>query len=118
MTEVGGDNGRTSREGIGLVQRRQGYSPCSERQAGRELATSAASRLMNLVSLEEDVAYNLCLERFDEFVGTPYFDSVLDIETFYPTRDSWENIDDRRVSCLLYDIEDLYMEGSMRDSGR
>ena len=66
----------------------------------------------------EEVAVNLCLERFDEFVGTPYFDSVLDIETFYPTRDSWEDIDDREVICLLYDIEDLYMEGSMRGSGR
>ena len=65
-----------------------------------------------------EVAWNLCLERFDEFVGTPYFDSVLDIETFLPTRDSWEDIDDREVTCLLYDIEDLYMEGSMRGSGR
>ena len=66
----------------------------------------------------EEVAVNLCLERFDEFVGTPYFDSILDIETFSPTRDSWEDIDDREVICLLYDIEDLYMEGSMRGSGR
>ncbi len=65
-----------------------------------------------------EVAWNLCLERFDEFVGTPYFDSVLDIETFLPTRDSWEDIDDREVTCLLYDIEDLYMEGTMRGSGR
>ena len=66
----------------------------------------------------EEVSLNLCLERFDEFVGTTYYDSVLDIEAFYPTRDSWEDIDDREVTCLLYDIEDLYMEGTMRGSGR
>ena len=66
----------------------------------------------------EEVAWNLCLERFDEFVGLPYLDSLLDIESFFPTRGSWEDIDDREVICLLYDLEDLYMEGSMRGSER
>ena len=66
----------------------------------------------------EEVAWNLCLERFDEFVGTPYLDSALDIEVFFPTQGSWEDVDDREVICSLYDLEDLYMEGSMRGSGR
>ena len=66
----------------------------------------------------DEVASNLCLKRFDEFVGTSYFDSALEIEAFTPTRDSWEDEDDRKVSCLLYDLEDLSMEGSMRGSGR
>ena len=66
----------------------------------------------------EEVALNLCLERFDEFVGLPYSESLLDIETFFPTRDSWEDIDDREVICMLYDLEELYMEGSMRGSER
>jgi hypothetical protein len=66
----------------------------------------------------DEAAANLCLEPFKEFVGTSYFDSVLEIEAFSPTRDSWEDIDDREVTCLLYDIEDLYMEGTMRGSGR
>ena len=48
----------------------------------------------------EEVALNLCLERFDEFVGTPYYDSLLDIEAFSPTRDSWEDIDDREVTFI------------------
>ena len=65
-----------------------------------------------------DVAFELCLERFDEFVDRPYSDSILDIETFSPSRASWEDIDDREVTCSLYDLEDLYMEGSMRGSGR
>ena len=65
-----------------------------------------------------DVAFDLCLERFDEFVGRPYSDSLLDVETFAPTRDSWEDLDDREVTCSLYDLEEFYMEGSMRGSGR
>ena len=65
-----------------------------------------------------DVAFDLCLERFGEFVGRPYSDSLLDVETFVPTRDSWEDIDDREVTCSLYDLEEFYMEGSMRGSGR
>ena len=66
----------------------------------------------------EDVGSNFCLERFDEYVERPYLDSLLDIETFLPTQESWEEQDDREVTCSLYDLEELYMEGSMQGSGR
>ena len=65
-----------------------------------------------------DAAGNLCLEHFDEFVGLSYSDSLLDITTLFPTRDSWEDVDDREIICSLYDLEEFYMEGSMRGSGR
>ena len=65
-----------------------------------------------------DVAANLCLERFEEFVARPYADSLLDIWTLSPTRESWEDLDDREVICSLYDLEDIYVEGSMQGSGR
>ena len=65
-----------------------------------------------------DLAADLCLERFDEFVGLPYVDSRLDIFTLAPTQDSWESLDDREVICSLYDLDSTYMEGSMRGSGR
>ena len=65
-----------------------------------------------------DVAANLCLERFEEFVARPYAESLLDISILSPTRESWEDLDDREVVCSLYDLEDLYMEGSMEGSGR
>ena len=65
-----------------------------------------------------DLAADFCLERFDEFVGLPFFDSRLNISTLNPTQDSWERLDDREVICSLYDLEDLYMKGSMRGSGR
>ena len=65
-----------------------------------------------------DVAANLCLERFEEFVARPYADSLLEISTLSPSLESWEDLDDREVICSLYDLEDIYMEGSMLGSGR
>ena len=61
---------------------------------------------------------NLCLASFEEFVGLPYSDSILEVLTFSPSQDSWEDMDDREVVCVLFDPEDLYTEGSMRGSGR
>ena len=48
----------------------------------------------------------------------PYPESLLDIATFNPTRESWDDIDDREIVCLLYDLESQYMDESMKDSGR
>ncbi len=66
----------------------------------------------------EEVAFALCFALFEEYVDRSYADSVLDIVTFNPTRDSWDDIDDREIVCLLYDLESQYMDESMKDSGR
>ena len=66
----------------------------------------------------EEVAFALCFASFEDYVDRPYADSVLDILTFNPTRDSWDDIDDREIVCLLYDLESQYMDESMKDSGR
>ena len=66
----------------------------------------------------ESVAFNLCLDYFDEYVGETYANSLLDIQTLSPTRDSWEDAGDREVICALFDLADLYMEGSMKGSRR
>ena len=69
-------------------------------------------------ALVDGWAVDLCLERFDEFVARPYADSLLEIFTLMPTRESWERLDDREITCSLYDLEYTYMEGSMQGSGR
>ncbi len=66
----------------------------------------------------ESVTFSLCLNYFDEYVGETYANSLLDIQTLSPSRDSWEDAGDREVVCTLFDIEDLYMEGSMKGSRR
>ena len=65
-----------------------------------------------------DVGGGLCLEHFQEFVGRSYEYSLLDITVITPTKESWEQNDDREVTCAVYDLEILYMEGSMRGSAR
>ena len=64
------------------------------------------------------VTSSLCLDYFDEYVGVTYEDSLLGIRTLSPSRDSWEDAGDREVICSLFDLEDLYMEGSMKGSRR
>ena len=60
----------------------------------------------------EEVALNLCLERFDEFVGLPYSESLDEIETFFPTAGFVGRLETTEKSFALYDLEELYMEGS------
>jgi hypothetical protein len=43
-----------------------------------------------------------CGSRFDEFVGTAYEDSQLDVAYFFPTADLWRQ-GDRGVSCAVYE---------------
>jgi len=42
-----------------------------------------------------------CLDRFEGFVGVPYEESELYIRTLEPTEESWAQLDDREVICLL-----------------
>ncbi|HEX6367213.1 MAG TPA: septum formation family protein [Agromyces sp.] len=44
-----------------------------------------------------------CLAEFNAFVGVAYESSTLDIGWYVPTADSWKQLDDRVVSCTIYD---------------
>jgi hypothetical protein len=57
-----------------------------------------------------------CLERFEDFVGTPYPDSELYATWLFPTESSWGE-DDREVVCVLF-ADGEQLEGSMQGSGR
>ncbi len=63
-----------------------------------------------------------CLPRFDAYVGAAYVDSIYDINTIYPTRESWEEDDDREATCLLAEYtlagNIVPVVGSVRSSGR
>ena len=64
------------------------------------------------------VSFDLCFVFFDGYIGRAYADSRLDISVIMPTRESWDEDDDREISCVLYDLDTLQMRGSMKDSGR
>ena len=55
-------------------------------------------------------------EKFEAFVGKDYESSQLDIFPIYPTRQSWNELDDREVVCALYDLDLKKLAGTMRGS--
>jgi hypothetical protein len=61
-----------------------------------------------------DMAHEGCLERFESFVGRDYESSSLDIATLYPSRESWNEQNDREVVCAVYDIELAKLTGSVK----
>lgn len=63
----------------------------------------------------QDVIGDKCVSGFEEFVGTSYKDSSLDIYDLSPTKDSWE-AGDREVLCLVYLTDDTTTE-SFKGSG-
>lgn len=44
-----------------------------------------------------------CIDRFEEFVGLSYADSVYDVYVLHPTAGSWRLQDDRAVLCAVFD---------------
>jgi hypothetical protein len=91
--------------------------PCSEPHDNEVFA---------LVNLREDkfpgeeaierMAFEVCLEKFETFVGRDYESSSLDIFPIYPTREGWNELNDREVVCALYDLNLKKLAGSMRGS--
>jgi hypothetical protein len=44
-----------------------------------------------------------CAAEFDAFVGLAYDSSTLDFYAYRPSEESWTQLDDRIVSCVIYD---------------
>ncbi|WP_229054784.1 septum formation family protein [Aeromicrobium sp. Leaf350] len=66
----------------------------------------------------EEQADAACLDAFEPFVGAPYDTSVLDFTYLAPTEASWEQLDDRLVSCLIVDTENPEVTGSLQGAAR
>lgn len=49
----------------------------------------------------EEQASEGCYDRFESFVGLPYEESELYIQTLEPTEESWAQLGDREIVCLL-----------------
>jgi len=58
-----------------------------------------------------------CKAAFAGFVGISYDDSAFVISNYNPTRDSWENANDRTVSCLIGE-EDAKVTGTLKGAAR
>jgi len=63
-----------------------------------------------------DSAFESCMEQFEPYVGRDYQSSLLDILTLYPTEQSWNQMNDREVICVLVHMENQKLTGSSRGS--
>jgi hypothetical protein len=65
-----------------------------------------------------DLAFRHCLDGFEEFVGTTYEESTLDVWALYPTEGSWNLNSDREVVCMVGAFDQTLTTGTLQGSGR
>jgi hypothetical protein len=59
-----------------------------------------------------------CYDRFESFVGVPYEDSELYFLSLEPTQESWAQLGDREIVCLLVLPENGTFSYDAQNSGR
>lgn len=67
-----------------------------------------------LTALAED----RCLEEFEPYVGTTYEQSEYTYGWLVPSEQSWDDLGDREINCVLYTMDGATTTGSGRGSGR
>ena len=65
----------------------------------------------------EDAAFTGCYDAFAPFVGETYEQSLYGINTLAPTEESWDELDDREVLCLIGFYDGSKKTGSARGTG-
>lgn len=63
-----------------------------------------------------DLADQGCYDRFPEFAGIAYEDSTLDFSNYIPTEDGWRELNDRTVTCVIYDVGQV--QGTLKGAAR
>ncbi len=58
-----------------------------------------------------------CQTEFEAYVGTAYEESSLEINYYSPTEQSWNELEDREILCLVYDPEGK-TTGTLKDSAK
>jgi hypothetical protein len=70
-----------------------------------------------------DAAWNACYDQFQGYIGMAYEESVLFIDTFTPTFEGWNEVDDRIANCVVFEVDATQTEimkstASLRNAGR
>ena len=70
-----------------------------------------------------DAAYEACWDKFRPYVGVDYEESVLFMDAFTPTLEGWDEVDDRIVNCVVFEVngdatEMVKSSMSLRNAGR
>lgn len=70
------------------------------------------------VEARDEAAEQLCQPAFDDYVGVPLAASELGLLWLAPTEETWEDQDDREVTCAVQSLDGEPLVGSVRDSQR
>lgn len=62
-------------------------------------------------------ADDACLAEFEDYVGATYEESSLLFGWLAPTEASWNEVDDRTVTCIVYDLDLEKLTGSVQGTG-
>jgi hypothetical protein len=92
--------------------------PCSqphEYEVFHEFNVSATE--FDQDAIEQEI-YDVCyVDEFEKFVGTAYDNTTLGVQYLSPTQSSWDDYDDRLVSCMVYEKgADNETTGTLQDS--
>ena len=76
---------------------------CDEGHDGQVLAVFDLDDADEFPGVDEVLAVSEagCIDRFAEFIGVSYAESVFFLQTFTPTEESWSGDDDRSVLCVV-----------------
>lgn len=64
-----------------------------------------------------EAAGNGCYNAFEPFVGHEYETSIYDLSYLYPSSESWDQLDDREVLCLMDNYDGTKKTGSAANTG-
>lgn len=94
--------------------------PCSQPHDNEVFALQSIAGIWSDYPGQDTVdayAFEQCTgSLFDDFVGTEYLDSALDVFTLTPTPESWDQ-NDREIVCALYRLDFAKLTGTARSSG-
>lgn len=57
-------------------------------------------------AIENQIAEQCYGQPFEDFIGTAYDQSTLGVQYLMPTQGSWDENNDRLVSCMVYEADD------------
>ncbi len=85
-------------------------APCTEphdSQAFRLFEITGFDALPTSTEMEKVVIDGCLGDYFTNFVGVPYDESVLELTWFEPSPDTWDQLDDREIVCIVTHPEEV-----------
>lgn len=101
-----------------LIQSVEGVPCAAPHDAEAYLLFDLADGPFPGIDWVSEAAANRCVSAFHAFVGVAFERSELDVFYLHPTEESWNELDDREVVCMVTTMDGSQVTGSLGGSGR